>query len=484
MKRYLLIAAPLLLILAVLLAWLPSSAALGGISFTNNGTLLIDGRPVTFGNGQGDPGPAGPQGPQGEQGPQGPPGSQGEQGIQGEQGPPGSGGTWGGISGDISSQTDLQSALDAKASSDNVSNWNTAYGWGNHASAGYDTGGVHTNRTILDAIQEAFTTALKVSYDWLVTNFTAAWKASVDSFMTSTINGQPVSSNYSVTKSDVGLGNVPDLNTTTAVSQTHTHANKTTLDAIQEAFTTSLKTSYDWLVTNITSAWKTTVDNFIASKGAANGIAPLDSASKVPTINLGGAGADATKVLYGDQTWKVAPGGSSPAGVLNDLQISILQSDGTLNAASGVQTWAGTNKTAQDVFTVEANTTYLVKGQWYVNTGATSHTTAAAWALSGATVASFEYQVTLWNAVANTIATVQSTTHVSGVASKVLNAASTAVYTIISFEGIMVTGTGGTITPQINFSANPTGTNLMKRGSWLSFSKLGANTMVEVGGWQ
>jgi hypothetical protein len=180
--------------------------------------------------------------------------------------------------------------------------------------------------------------------------------------------------------------------------------------------------------------------------------------------------------------WQTPSGGSS-TGVLSDLQMSIIQSDGTLNAALGVQTWAGTNKTAQDVFTVVANSTYRVKGNWYVNTGAITHTTAMAFALATATVTDFQYQVMIWSAALNTIATVQSTTHVTGVASKVLNATSTAVYTIIQFEGIMVVGTGGTVTPQINFSANPTGTNLMKRGSWTSFERLGADTVTVAGGW-
>jgi hypothetical protein len=174
---------------------------------------------------------------------------------------------------------------------------------------------------------------------------------------------------------------------------------------------------------------------------------------------------------------------ASATGILLDKQFSLMQSDGTLNAANGVQTWCGTNKTGQDVFTVAANTTYLVEGYWYVNTGSTTHTTAMAWALATATVTDFQYQVLLWSAAANTLTTTQSTCHVSGVASKVLNATSAAVYTIIQFSGIMVVGTGGTVTPQINFSANPTGTNLMKRGSWTSFTRLGADTVTAAGGW-
>jgi hypothetical protein len=198
----------------------------------------------------------------------------------------------------------------------------------------------------------------------------------------------------------------------------------------------------------------------------------LVSATNIKTIN------GASVLGAGDLTVS-----ASATGILLDKQFSLLQSDGTLNAALGVQTWAGTNKTTQDVFTVAANTTYLVEGQWFVNTGATTHTTAMAWALATATVTDFQYQVMLWSSAINAVVTAQSTTHVSGVASKVLNATSTAVWTNIQFRGIMVIGTGGTVTPQINFSANPTGTNLMKRGSWTSFTRLGINTVTTAGGW-
>ena len=57
------------------------------------------------------------------------PGPQGEQGIQGIQGPPGPAGpgsTWGGITGTLSSQTDLQTALDGKYSTTNPSGFITA----------------------------------------------------------------------------------------------------------------------------------------------------------------------------------------------------------------------------------------------------------------------------------------------------------------------------------------------------------------------
>lgn len=172
--------------------------------------------------------------------------------------------------------------------------------------------------------------------------------------------------------------------------------------------------------------------------------------------------------------------GTSPTGVFSDLQLSVLQAAFTLAAAAGVQS---AFPAAQDAFTVAANSTYRVTGRYLIATGTTTHTTAMAWALSGATVASFEYTTNLWSAAANTISTAQSSCHVTGVASKVLNATSAAVRTVIEFDGILVTGTGGTITPQINFSANPTGTNQMLRGSYVSFELLGADTVTKTGGW-
>jgi hypothetical protein len=185
---------------------------------------------------------------------------------------------------------------------------------------------------------------------------------------------------------------------------------------------------------------------------------------------------DATYSLLGH----THPGGGTATGVFSDLQLSVLQAAHTLAAAAGVQS---VFPAAQDAFTVAANSTYRVTGRYILATGATTHTTAMAWALSGATVASFEYTTNLWSAAANTISTAQSSCHVTGVASKVLNATSTAVRTIIEFDGILVTTLGGTITPQINFSANPTGTNQTLRGSYVSFELIGSDVATKFGGW-
>jgi len=57
----------------------------------------------------------------------------------------------------------------------------------------------------------------------------------------------------------------------------------------------------------------------LASKGAISGYAPLDVVQKVPTVNLGGSGADNTKFLRGDQTWVVPSGGVATPLVMYNL---------------------------------------------------------------------------------------------------------------------------------------------------------------------
>ena len=62
---------------------------------------------------------------------------------------------------------------------------------------------------------------------------------------------------HGTTKSDVGLGDVPNLDTTNAVNNEHTHSNKTVLDNTTESFITALKNAYDgavsWITTNGTN---------------------------------------------------------------------------------------------------------------------------------------------------------------------------------------------------------------------------------------
>ncbi len=70
----------------------------------------------------------------------------------------------------------------------------------------------HSNKNTIDDIEVALTNSLKTNYD-------AAYNHT-------SLTNNP----HSVNKTQVGLGNVPNLNTTDAVTNSHTHSNKDLLD--------------------------------------------------------------------------------------------------------------------------------------------------------------------------------------------------------------------------------------------------------------
>ena len=71
------------------------------------------------------------------------------------------------------------------------------------------------------------------------------------------LNLDDITNPHRTTKQDVGLSNVPNLDTTEAVNNEHTHSNKTILDNTTESFITALKNAYDgavsWITTNGTN---------------------------------------------------------------------------------------------------------------------------------------------------------------------------------------------------------------------------------------
>jgi hypothetical protein len=135
-----------------------------------------------------------------------------------------------------------------------------------------------------------------------------------------------------------------------------------------------------------------------------------------------------------------------------------------------------------DTFTLLANKTYSFKGKYLIGTGAITHTTAMSWAVTGLTVSIMEYVAKTFSSAANTQVASSSNIQISGIGSRVLNANSVSVTTTIEFEGILRTGANaGTIVPQITFSAAPTGTNVMKTGSFIEFVEVGSNTVEAFG---
>lgn len=137
---------------------------------------------------------------------------------------------------------------------------------------------------------------------------------------------------------------------------------------------------------------------------------------------------------------------------------------------------------ANDVLTVAAATTYRFQARIALNTGNTSHTTAFGLALTTATLTSIHYTSRATSSAADTLATPQMR-RVSVNSAAVLTAASTAVTTDILLDGIIRVNAAGQITPQITFSAGPTGTCEVEADSYFAMWPLGSNTLAAIGDW-
>ena len=149
----------------------------------------------------------------------------------------------------------------------------------------------------------------------------------------------------------------------------------------------------------------------------------------------------------------------------------------TLGTGTAVQ---NSFPTTGDTFTLEGSTTYEMEGYYRITKSGTTCTVGMAFALAGgATITSIDYATISQNAAVNTTGTAQDTCSVNQIAATVVTAtASTAVW--IKFTGLIRMNVGGTVTPQIIFSAAPT-TPVMTANSYIKFTKIGTNTEDTIG---
>ena len=183
---------------------------------------------------------------------------------------------------------------------------------------------------------------------------------------------------------------------------------------------------------------------------------------------------DGTKII-------VNAGGSSVdiTGALNVNGYNVFPLSSVVTTAAAlthVSTAQNAFPVGQQTLTVAEDTTYLIEGEYVVNSGTTTHTTAIGFSVGGDVLdlSGLEFSAVLWSAAASTITTAQSSIHVTANANTqtVLNATSTAAVTTIKITGVWKNTTNTTITPKIKFSAAPGGTNTMGAGSYIHFTPI------------
>ena len=136
----------------------------------------------------------------------------------------------------------------------------------------------------------------------------------------------------------------------------------------------------------------------------------------------------------------------------------------------------------QDTITLQAATTYMFEGHYLLTTGTTSHTTSMSFVLTTATITNCTWTTfTTMPSALNTTVAGNATAIFNSVTGGVVNGSSANPNTMITFKGIMRVNAGGTMVPNIAFSAQPGGTNNVLIGSYLKFYPIGSNTIDFVG---
>src|SRR5215207_3821521 len=159
--------------------------------------------------------------------------------------------------------------------------------------------------------------------------------------------------------------------------------------------------------------------------------------------------------------------------------IRILAADATGTLATTAQPWFP----AGGAVSLRSDTLYNFEGFLYLTTGGTTHTTGLSFG-GTAVISSIIYRYWFTSAAAAAIATASSESVVTSAANFVMAATSTAATTRVGVEhGTVRVTTGGTFIPNFTFSASPTGTTLVKAGSYFRIWAVGAAAAETLGTW-
>jgi len=181
------------------------------------------------------------------------------------------------------------------------------------------------------------------------------------------------------------------------------------------------------------------------------------------------------KVIYGNA--------ASGRGVVPVMQISSVNTTKSLNSATGDQ---NIFDVPQDVITLAANTTYIIRGYLILNTGTTTARNLFLRFIEGISA----------NPPTIHFATV-GTPSTGGAASRAqdtafFNTTNGGQITQTTFNnnsysawitGVIKTVDSITITPKIAFSAAPGGTNTVGFGTYIAFIPVGSNPLTAIGPW-
>lgn len=225
----------------------------------------------------------------------------------------------------------------------------------------------------------------------------------------------------------------------------------------------------------ITTATQTLTNKTISYTAGTASVAPITLASGT---NL--TAATAGSFEYDGKALYFTPVGTE-RGVNSTEQVQVTTGN-NLNSATGNQVVFSQVGTS-DAVGVTGSTTYLFDGYINLSLGTTTTRTINFNFGGTATATAVLIEVTSSSAAAGTQA---ASTHVSFTAltGGTINATNTSASTRIHVNGMIRVNAGGTLIPQVAFSAAPGGTNTVTNGSYFRIWPVGSSSMQVVGNWQ
>lgn len=224
---------------------------------------------------------------------------------------------------------------------------------------------------------------------------------------------------------------------------------------------------------------KVTISGLFTGPVFAAGTATAGTWPKLTTGALLTAAAGGA-VEYVEPVHYLTPDNDGGRAITNVCHFQYLNADFTGTAGTGSQQIF---PTAADRITLKASTTYTFELFMSVTNGATTATKALDFSGGTASFTAIRYYAIAQNAALNATGTAQSTAHVDTSASTVILATGTTSWWIQATGGFTINASG-TFFPRFAFSANPTGTVLIKRGSYMKICPIGGTADVVVGSWQ
>jgi len=207
----------------------------------------------------------------------------------------------------------------------------------------------------------------------------------------------------------------------------------------------------------------------------------IGTSSTTETKLFGKLTLDATACISAASATALALKTVVPAGTGVTPTIQIICPSAAYTLTSGTATQAVFN-TPIDQISVQAATTYMFEGQYLISTGTTTHITSMSFVLTTATMTNCTWSTVSGSPAAlNAGSTGAFTAIFNSVAGGAINTTSGAANKVITFRGIMRVNVGGTVVPNIQFSAAPGVTCSTLVGSYIKFYPIGANTIDSVG---